>query len=325
MVWIEFIFSAVLITISATQLAKFGDVIALRTKVSGMFIGVLLLAGATSLPELFTSISSIERGEPNLAAGNLLGSNAINMLILAIVSIVHAKRRILRKTGFQHALTGSIAVFLIGLTVFFMMAKINIQIGWMGLDSLILIIAYIFGVRLVEKNSSPNIESTKAKEIPAGTLPLWKGIVGFLFAVAVLIFTVPLMVKSSDQIAEITGIGTTFIGTVLVAFVTSMPEMVTTFAAIQIGENDMAIGNLYGSNMFNIFALGLTDLFLKSGRFMDVIDPRFLLVGMTGLLMTCMGIIGNLAKIEKRFFFFEFDAIALIVVYFASMLILYLM
>ena len=323
MVWLKFIFSAVLITAAATQLAKYGDVIAVRTKISGMFIGVLLLAGATSLPELLTSISSIKHGEPNLAAGNVFGSNTINMLILAVVSIIHSKRRILRKVGFHHALSGSIAIFLIGLAVFSMMADIDIKIAWIGIDSLILITAYIIGVRIIEKNSSYEIEVSEEKKIPEGFPPLWKGILGFSIAVGVLVFAVPLMVNSADEIAEITGIGTTFIGTVLVALVTSLPEMVTTFAAIQIGANDMAIGNLYGSNMFNMFVLGLTDIFFTSGRFLDAIDPSFLLVGMAGLLMTCMAIIGNLAKIEKRFLFFEIDAVALIFIYFASMLVLY--
>ena len=133
-----------------------------------------------------------------------------------------------------------------------------------------------------------------------------------------------MMVGSADEIAEITGIGTTFVGTGgLLLLLPLCPEMVTTFAAIQIGAVDMAIGNLYGSNMFNMFVFGFTDVFFVSGRFIDVIDPNFLMVGMAGLLMTCMAIIGNLAKIEKRFFFFEFDAIALILIYFVSMLVLY--
>ena len=168
MVWFKFILSAVLITAAATQLAKYGDVIAVRAKISGMFIGVLLMAGATSLPELLTSITSIRQGEPNLAAGNVFGSNTINMLILAIVSIIHSKRRILRKIGFQHALTGSIAIFLIGLAVFSMMAEINIKIAWVGLDSLVLIAVYILGVRTIEKNSSIKTEASEEKEIPEG-------------------------------------------------------------------------------------------------------------------------------------------------------------
>ena len=108
------------------------------------------------------------------------------------------------------------------------------------------------------------------------------------------------MVTSANEIAVITGLGTTFIGTTLVAAVTSLPELVTTLAAVKIGADDMAIGNLFGSNMFNMFALGLTDVFYTPGRFLGAIDPSFLLVGMLGLLMTGLGLIGNLARLEKR-------------------------
>jgi cation:H+ antiporter len=131
------------------------------------------------------------------------------------------------------------------------------------------------------------------------------------------------MVRSANQIAEVTGLGTSFIGTTLVALVTSLPELVTTMAAIKIGANDMAIGNLFGSNMFNMFAIGLTDIFYTQGRFLAVIDPSFLLIGMFGLIMTAMALIGNIAKLEKRILFIEIDAFALIMLYIASIWLLY--
>jgi cation:H+ antiporter len=132
------------------------------------------------------------------------------------------------------------------------------------------------------------------------------------------------MVSASAEIAEITGLGTTFVGTTLVAIVTSLPEMVTTIAAVRIGADDMAIGNLFGSNLFNMFAIGLTDMFYLQGRFLGIIDPAFLLVGMLGLLMTGMGLIGNLARLERRVLFIELDALALIAIYFAGLWLLYL-
>jgi cation:H+ antiporter len=133
----------------------------------------------------------------------------------------------------------------------------------------------------------------------------------------------PLLVSSSAAIAEITGLGASFVGTTLVAIVTSLPEMVTTLAALRIGASDMAIGNLFGSNLFNMFALGLTDVFLLQGQFLNVIDPSFLLVAIIGLTMTLMGLIGNLARIERRLFLVEFDALALLIVYFGGLWLLY--
>jgi cation:H+ antiporter len=118
-------------------------------------------------------------------------------------------------------------------------------------------------------------------------------------------------------------LGTGFVGTALVALVTSLPELVTTITAIRLGVYDLAIGNLFGSNLFNIFSLAMADLFMTNGRFLGSISHDFVLVGLIGLIMTGMALIGNLAKIEKRIFFIEIDAILLIIVYFLGMLLIY--
>jgi cation:H+ antiporter len=323
MVWVRFLGSAVFIVLAATQLAKYGDIIGLRTGISGMFIGVLLLAGATSLPELLTAANAVREGAPDLTAGDLLGSNTINMLLLAILDMVHVRKRILRNAAMKHALSGSLAIFMIGLVVYFILADVDIMIGWVGLDSLIIIIMYIIGVRLIQGNSPHHAAPGMAEEIPDGTPTLKQGIIGFAIAAGVLFLATPVMVRSSNEIAELTGLGATLVGTAMVAVVTSLPETVTTISAIRFGSEDMAIGNLFGSNMFNMFAMGMADVFYTQGRFLSVIDPSFLLVGMTGLLMTGMGLIGNIAKLEKRILFIELDALALILVYAFSMWLLF--
>ncbi len=324
MSWVIFIITAVLIVLAATQLAKYGDVIAVRTKMGGMFIGLLLMAGATSLPEVLTSINSLQQNAPNLAAGTLLGSNPFNMLLLAIIDISFRNQRILRKAALKHAVTGSLTIFLIGLVVFFMLANIDIKIGFIGLDSLIIIAFYVLAVRLIYSDNKRGATSPELMEIPDNTPSLMRGIIGFLLAAGALILITPIMVKNANIIAESTGLGTTFIGTTLVALVTSLPELVTTIAAIKIGAADMAIGNLFGSNMFNMFALGLTDVFYTQGRFLEAIDPSFLLIGVIGLLLTCMGLIGNLIKLERRIWFVEIDAMAIMLFYFASLYLLYI-
>jgi cation:H+ antiporter len=321
MIWVQFILLAAVIVVAANFLAKYGDVIAIRTGLGGMFVGVLLLAGATSLPEVLTSISAVNQGTPNIAAGNLLGSNAFNMMLLAVLDLVSRRERLLRKAARRHALSGSLAILMITLALFFLIADIQVRILWVGLDSLIVVVVYIIAVRLISREGQA--EPTGTKEIPAGTSRLWVGIVGFLVAAGVLIVVTPLLVRTSTEIAEVTGLGTTFVGTTLVALVTSLPELVTTISALRIGASDMAIGNLFGSNMFNMFALGLTDFIYTDGRFLEVIDPAFALIGMLGLLMTAVALVGNLARLERRIWFIEVDALALFVLYAAGMWLLY--
>jgi cation:H+ antiporter len=322
MIWVEFIISAAVIVLAATQLAKYGDIIAVRTRLGGMFIGVLLLAAATSLPEVLTTISSLSQGVPNLAAGNLLGSNMFNMLMLAIIDLAGQQQRILRKAVLKHALSGSLAAMLIAMVVFFILADIKVQVGWVGLDGLLLMLGYGAAIYLIQKNSAS--ATSIEVEIPDNFPSLRRGLVGFFVAAAVLMLITPLLVSASTQIAEVTGLGTSFVGTTLVAIVTSLPELVTTLAALKIGADDMAIGNLFGSNLFNMFALGLTDLFYLQGRFLGVIDPSFLLVSVLGLVMTLLALIGNLARIERRLLFVEADALALILVYAGGLWLLFL-
>ncbi len=323
MVWLQFIITSAVIVYAATQLAKYGDVIALRTRLGGMFVGTLLLAGVTSLPEVLTTISAVYQGAPNLAAGNLLGSNMFNMLLLAVLDIVHHKHRLLRKAAFKHALSGSLAMFMIGLVAFFILADIDLRIGWVGADSLILLLVYIAGIRLIQRNPMSDIGAAEQEELPPNIPTLRRALIGFGLAAAALVIVTPLMVNSSVRIADITGLGTTFIGTALVALVTSLPELVTTIAAARFGADDMAIGNLFGSNLFNMAALGLTDLFYLQGRFLSAVDPAFVLVGLLGLIMTGMGLIGNLARLDRRLGFLELDALLLILVYFGGMWFLY--
>lgn len=185
MVWVQFILSAVVIVVAAYFLAKYGDVIAIRTGLGGMFIGILLMAAATSLPELLTSMEAVKQNSPNIAAGNLMGSNGFNMLLLAILDITHRSQRLLRKAAMRHALTGSLAVMMIGLVLYFMSANIQVKIGFIGLDSIIIIAAYVFALRLIAGGSKPK-KSAQA-EIPADVPKLWVGLLGFLLAAGALI------------------------------------------------------------------------------------------------------------------------------------------
>ncbi|MBS4060001.1 MAG: sodium:calcium antiporter [Bacteroidetes bacterium] len=323
MVWLEFVISAGLIVVAAAQLAKYGDVIAVRTGLGGMFIGVVLMAGATSLPEVLTSINAVWQGAPNLAAGNLLGSNMFNMLLLVILDLVHQNERILRKAAIKHALSGSSAVLMITMVVFFLLDEFTWQVGWVGVDSILLMLAYLAVVYFIQDEQSQVVKVEVEQELPGDFPTLRRGLIGFGIAAASLLVLTPWMVDSSNRIADITGLGTTFIGTTLVALVTSLPELVTTIAAAKLGADDMAIGNLFGSNMFNMFAFGLTDLFFTQGRFFAVVDPAFLLISVLGLLMTVMALVGNLARIKRRLLFIEIDALALMIVYLIGMWMLY--
>lgn len=323
MTWLTFIASSTVLVLAAIKIAQYGDVIAVRTRLGGMFVGVLLLAGATSLPELLTTINSFSQGVPQLAAGNLLGSNMFNMLLLAVLDLLNQDARILRRVAMTHALTAALACAMIGLAVFFILADIPLRIGWLGLDSVVLVAVYVGGIRLIQENGQA---SSTAVELPSGkpVMPLWQAGLGFAVATAVLVVVTPWLVRSSNDIAETTGLGAGFVGTTLLALVTSLPETVAAVTAARLGAFDMAVGNLFGSNVFNMFALGMSDMFYTPGRFLGVIEPAFALVGLLGLLLTTLALIGNIARVERRLVFVEADALLIMLVYLSGMYFLYI-
>ena len=329
-VWVTFVLSAALIVVSAMQLAKYGDVIAARTKLGGMFIGVLLLAGATSLPELLTSINSIQMGSPELSAGNFFGSSAFNMFILAILDVLGRDQRILRTSQGKHLVSGGFAVFICTLVLFALVAnpifsQIGFSIGWVGIESIIIMAFYVLAIYKIQQSEQDNV-STEMTEEELSEIPSLKiGLLGFAAAAIVLGIVTPFMVRASEQISEITGLGTSFVGSTLVALVTSLPEMVTSISAISIGAADMALGNLFGSNMFNMFGIGIADLFYTKGRFLSTVDSSFIVVGMLGVLMTSFGLLGNIVKFKRVAKVIDADSIIMTIMYFGGMYLLFVM
>ncbi len=324
MIWLRFGLSALFVVLAAVQLAKYGDVIALRTRLGGLFIGTILLATATSLPELLTAINSIQAGAPSLSGGDFFGSSMFNMLMLAILDLLHQQKRLLRQVAMQHALTAGLAILLMGIAIFAVLANIDVRIGWVGLDSLVLIGIYLYGMGLLNRNGR-HLGGGEPEEadLPEGTPSLRTAIIGFGLGTVVLMIVTPVLVRSSLAIAESTGLGVGFVGAALVAVITSLPEAVTTIAAARMGAYNLAVGNLFGSNAFNMFALGIADFFYLDGRFLGVLNPALILAGIMGLLLTSMALIGNLAREERRFFFIEVDALLILIGYVVGMWVLY--
>ncbi len=323
MIWLQFLVSAALVVLAATQLAKYGDVIALRTRLGGLFIGTILLATATSLPELLTAVNAIQAGEPSLSGGDFFGSSMFNMLMLAILDLLHQQKRMLRQVAMQHALTAGLAILLTGVTIFTLLADIDLRIGWVGVDSLLLIAIYLYGAKLLNRNSRHLGGAPEETDLPEKMPSLRMALIGFGLATIVLLIVTPVLVRSSVGIAEITGLGVGFVGATLVALVTSLPEAVTTIAAARMGAYNLAVGNLFGSNAFNMFALGIADFFYLDGRFLSVLDPALALAGLIGLLLTTIALIGNLARKERRLFLIEVDALFILIGYSVGMWVLY--
>lgn len=314
--------SAVIIA-GAMFLAKFCDDIADATGLGGSVTGLVLLAGATSLPELSVGYSAIKAGAVDLAAGGVLGSSLVNLLILALVDLISRRPgMILTRSAAAHALSATVGALLTGLILLGILLDDQYTFLCVGPASWAVIAAYGLCARLIfldqresAKVAEEELHTVPAEEAELRKLPLALSILGFVVATAVIFFTAPQLAATGDTIATVTGLGRTFIGTLLLAAVTSLPEAVSTIACVRLGATDMAISNIFGSNAFNMLIFGALD-FSTSGSLLSSVSETHSITAACVLVTTAVGLLSILYRAEKRWWLVEPDAalIALMVV-----------
>jgi cation:H+ antiporter len=216
--WIIFLLSAVVIVIAGTKLSHYGDQIAELTGLGGLWVGMVLLAGATSLPELLTDISAIWLQAPDLAVGDLFGSNMANMLILGIIDLFHREQRVWQQAAYEHTLSAALAIALTGLAGIFIFCRVNVALWGVGLGSILIAIVYVFGMRVVYRQEDMR-QRERERMVEAGDrdhdailssrMHLKGASIGFAVAAFAIVIAAPFLATSAKSIAEETGIGTT--------------------------------------------------------------------------------------------------------------------
>jgi cation:H+ antiporter len=312
------------IVVAGILLAQSGDEIAGRTGLGGFLAGMLLLATATSLPEVATGMSAALDRAPDLAVGNLLGSSMANMAILAIIDLAH-RGRVWPTVGIAHARLASVAIALTALAVLAILSPPGIAIGWVGADTVLILAAYIAAAawisrspgegRRVRDGTGEIIAPTRWARDVAASHSLRYEIAVFVLAAAVILATAPVLTLSAEGIADETGIGQTFAGALLLAVTTSLPELVASLAAIRIGAYDLAVGNLFGSNTFNMTILFGVDLVYLPGPILAAVDPSQVVAGVGAILLMAIALAAVVHGTRTRFRRLEPDAVVLLIAY----------
>jgi cation:H+ antiporter len=324
--WSVFVLSAVTIVLAGTALSRYGDQIAEFTGLGRLWIGVVLMAAATSLPEVFTTMSAGWIDAPDLAAGDLFGAGLSNMLTLGLIDLLHRQKRVWQQAALEHTLTAALAMVLTALAAFFVLLPIHTTHLGVGLGSLTLFILYVLGMRLVFRQKDMKrrwreqeavVEGSAAKRESAATRrdELRRAVIGFSAGALVLLVAAPFLAWSAERIAEETGTSATFIGTSLVAITTSLPELVTSIAAVRLGAFDLAVGNLFGSNAFNMAAFFFADAAYRGGSLLGTVSQAHALTALWSILMMNIGLMGIIYRAEKRFLLIEPDSLLMIVSY----------
>ena len=330
LLWIEFVVCTAVIVYAGSRLAKYGDVIAEKTGLGRAWIGLVLMASVTSLPELVTGISSVTfAGVPDIAVGDVLGSCVFNMLILAILDALHKPMPIATKAHQGHVLSAAFGLLLLSIVCVSMVLRENISpIGWLGPYSFLFIVIYFIAMRLVftyERRKIAEFLKEMAEELQYRDISIKTAVLHYTINALIVIIAAMFLPKIGEGIAESTGLGQTFIGNIFIAVSTSLPEVVVSIAAVRMGAVDLAIGNLFGSNIFNIFILALDDIFFLKGPLLSYTNSNHIISALAAIAMTTIAIIGLTYRAEKKRLFVAWDSIGILIVYVANLLLLYML
>ena len=328
LIWLGFIACTSAIVYSGARLSRYGDIIAEKTGMGRTWIGVVLMASVTSLPELVTGISSVTYVDvPDIAVGDVLGSCAFNMLILAILDAIYKPMPICTKAHHGNVLSAGFGLLLLSIVALSIsLAKYASPLGWIGLYSLLFVSIYLIAMRSVyfyEKRQIAAFVREIAAELKYKDIPTKDAVVHYAVNAVIVITAAVFLPGIGERIAEATGLGQTFVGNILIAFSTSLPEVVVSIAAVKMGSIDLAIGNLFGSNIFNIFILAIDDFFFLKGPILSFANPSHIISALSALAMTAIAVIGLTYRAEKKWLFLAWDSIAIIMVYITNVMLLY--
>ncbi len=290
--------SAALVIFCGAKLAVYGDALATLTGWGRLFVGSLLVALATSLPELSTNISAVRLDPPNpeLAVGNVLGANMLNMFTLAAVALAFGGKRFLERVAPEQGFLILVAAVMTGGAVLFGAVKMDVEAWEIGLSSVVLLAIFVAGMKLVYDTRPA--ESEEEEEDPGMTLK--KAWLLFGLVSAGVVVAGVFLAWSTDEIAEITGVASSTLGILAVSFVTTMPEAAATIAAARIGAFDLGVAGLYGSCAFNVTILFYADIFYRDGILGNQTEPAHFAAGGVAIGLILAGGVLILARNRSK-------------------------
>ena len=297
---VVFIATAAAVIFFGTKLALYGDALASLTGWGRLFVGSLLVALATSLPELSTNISAVRLDPPNpeLAVGNVLGANMVNMFTLSMVALAFGGKRFLERVSPQQGYLILVAALLTSAAVIFGAVRMEVEAWQIGLSSVVLLVLFVLGMRLVYV-TRPHEEDGGEENDPGMTLR--RACLMFAMVSAGVVVAGIFLAWSTDQIAEITGVASSTLGILAVSIVTTMPEASATVAAARMGAADLGVAGLFGSCAFNVTILSYADIFYRDGILGNQTEPAHFVAGgvAVGLILAGLLLILGRNRIKR--------------------------
>lgn len=305
MIWLKFLLCLAIILFAGAKLARYGDIIAEKTGLGRIWIGLMLLAGITSAPELVTSVSSVALVDaPDLALGTLLGSCLFNLTILALLDILYRPAPVLSRVSSRHMISAGMGILLIAVAagdIFIRENSPGLTLGWIGALSIIILVLYLASAWRTfrfERSHQPQPLQTSPRQYDKG--PVGKIWLKFALAAGAVVGAGIWLSFVGNEIAETTGWGANFIGSLFLAIATSMPEMVVAIAALRLGAIDMAVADILGANMLDITHIFTVDLFYTQGAVLSSVSRAHLITAAVVVVMNLVIILGLRFRQQRK-------------------------
>jgi cation:H+ antiporter len=312
-VWGSFALCVLLIVVAGIKLTGYGDAIADKTGLGGTWIGLILIAAVTSLPELASGITATAVALlPEIAVGGILGACVYNLLILGMMDLFRRGRPVLSDARPQHVLSAGFGILMMGIAALGLAsaplhvgtaAAVGVTggLGGIGWTTPVLLAAYVIAIRTLYVCQTREVAQFADRE--PDRLP-WLSLnqVARRYALAAFVVVVAgvWLPFVSRDIAGLMGWEQSFAGTLFTAMSTSLPELVVTLTCLRLGAIDLAVGNLLGSNLINLAILAVDDLFYRPGPLLASVSGVHLVTAVSAITMSTVVIIAVFYRSDKR-------------------------
>ena len=329
-IWLSLLACLAVIGFAGVRLSRYGDIIAEKTGLSRGWVGLILLATVTSLPEMVTGLTAVTAARaPDIAVGDLLGSCVFNLFIIVVLDFLHRKESIYTRAHQGNVLSASYGMVLIGF------AGLNLllyrdgsfpAIGHVGLYTPLILLFYLLAMRSLyryEKAQISEYVEDRAERYPQTSLK--QAVQGYVLAASAVVAAGIWLPFLARDLATAMAWEQSFVGTLFVAAITSAPEVAVSIAALRMGAIDLAIGNLFGSNMFNIVLLAIDDLAYLPGPLLGEVSISHAASAFSAMMMSGLAVVGLVLRPTSRVVrTISWLSLLLLVIYLLNSLFLYL-
>ncbi|MBS5794257.1 MAG: sodium:calcium antiporter [Clostridiales bacterium] len=267
MIYIQYLILAGLVVFLSIFLSKYVDALDKKTNLSGAFIGGVLLAAVTSLPEFITSLTAIfALNQPNLVQGNVFGSNIFNLTILGGCILLFPKKFKNSYISKSHMLTSIFTIFIFLICLLGMRYNYSLNLGFLNVSYASIIIIILYVINLSKSNDDSQNNNSDSDNDDSINLTVKQIIFRFIICSILLLLFSVLLTKVTDKLNSQLGLGATVGGAIFLGIATSLPELTSSFNLVRLGNFNASFGNVIGSNIFNFTILAIGDIFYSKGN-----------------------------------------------------------